>query len=56
MPSLRGNYRGNLLVRINVKIPKKLNSQQRELLEAFSETEGSRSIHKKKSLWEKIKQ
>ena len=56
MPSLRGHGRkGNLYVRVIVKIPEKLNERQRELLQAFGETEGVSSRHKKKkskNLWD----
>ena len=55
MPNLRGNRRGNLLIRIIIKIPKKLNQQQRELLEEFARTEGMKTLNKKKSFWDKIK-
>ncbi len=55
MPSLRGNYRGDLFIKINVKIPKKLNHRQRELLEEFAKTEGPTNSNKKKSFWDKIK-
>jgi molecular chaperone DnaJ len=59
MPSLRRQHkRGNLYVKIIVKIPKKLNQSQKELLKAFAETEGStRSGRRKKggNLWDKLK-
>jgi molecular chaperone DnaJ len=35
MPALNGHTRGELLVRIIVEIPKKLNAEQRSHLEAF---------------------
>lgn len=60
MPSLRyGRHRGDLFVRVLVKIPEKLSQQQREILEAFAETEGiSFSTKKKKgkNFWKKITQ
>lgn len=48
--------RGDLYVRVDVKIPRKLTREQRELLEAFSELEGTRvSMRgKKRNLWKKI--
>jgi molecular chaperone DnaJ len=60
MPNLRNkNSRGNLYVKIQVKIPQKLTKEQRELLEAFSETEGNQissgKEKKGKRLWEKLK-
>jgi molecular chaperone DnaJ len=55
MPRLQGNRRGDLYVKVAVKIPKKLTQRQRELLEAFSETEASKKGKKGKNLWKKIK-
>jgi molecular chaperone DnaJ len=58
MPSLQGfRRRGDVFVKIVVKIPEKLEQHQRELLEAFAETEGmalSEKKKKKKHLWEKL--
>jgi len=49
MPSLREyRRRGSLYARILVKIPRKLNTRQRELLEAYAATEGAGSGRKKK--------
>jgi molecular chaperone DnaJ len=49
MPSLKfAKRRGTLYIRILVKIPEKLNRQQRELMEAYAETEGIRVTGKKK--------
>jgi molecular chaperone DnaJ len=39
MPVLQGRGRGDLVVRIEVEMPRKLTARQRELLEAFRETE-----------------
>jgi molecular chaperone DnaJ len=39
MPVLQGRGRGDLVVRIEVEMPTKLSAKQRELLEAFRETE-----------------
>jgi molecular chaperone DnaJ len=58
MPSLKyGHSRGDLFVRVLVKIPQKLSQQQREILEAFAETEGISSSGKKrkgKNFWKKV--
>jgi molecular chaperone DnaJ len=58
MPSLKGYHRrGDLYVKMIVKIPEKLDQHQRELLEAFAETEGRKLSGKKKArkhLWEKL--
>ena len=59
MPSLKGhNRRGNLYVRLQVKIPKKLNERQRELLKEFAETEGLKLDFRRKkgkSFWKKVR-
>ena len=58
MASLRGyRRRGDLYVKIDVKIPKKINNHQRELLEAFAETEGLAPTGRKKGhrgFWKKM--
>lgn len=58
MPSLRDARRkGNLYIKIIVKVPKKLNQEQKDLLKAFAESEGlSISAKKKKNLWKKMTQ
>ncbi|MDY6971702.1 MAG: molecular chaperone DnaJ [Thermodesulfobacteriota bacterium] len=57
MPSLRRqNRRGNLYVKIIVKVPEKLDQHQRELLEEFAETDGltlADRKKKKKTRWKK---
>jgi len=40
MPSLRSGRRGDELVKVNVVIPKNLNSKQRQLLEDFKKADG----------------
>jgi len=54
MPGLQRDRRGDLYVKIAVKIPKKLSQRQRELLEEFARTEGSKKTKKQKNFWEKI--
>jgi len=58
MASLRGyRKRGDLYVKVIVKIPKKMSQDQRELLEAFAETEGPAFTNKKKKpkgFWKKM--
>lgn len=49
MPSLSGHHRkGDLYIKVDVKVPKKLNERQKELLRAFAETEGKTISGKKK--------
>ncbi len=58
MPSLRDvRHKGNLYIKIIVKVPKKLNQEQKDLLTAFAESEGLNiSAKKKKNLWKKMMQ
>lgn len=57
MPSLRGyTKRGDLYVRIAVKIPQKLTQRQRELLQEFAESDGQYRAggkRKTKGFWKK---
>ena len=55
MPSLRKNRRGDLFVKITVKIPKRLNQRQKEILEEFSQAKGSGKSKKGKHFWNKMK-
>ena len=59
MPRLQGYHRrGDIYIKVLVKVPKKLTQRQRELLEAFADTEGlavSGKKRKGKNLWEKLK-
>ncbi|MGD2124745.1 MAG: molecular chaperone DnaJ [Desulfobacteraceae bacterium] len=54
MPTLSGKRRGDLFVRVTVKVPKKLTSRQRELLEGFARAEGVKQEGNRKTFWEKI--
>jgi molecular chaperone DnaJ len=54
MPSLQRNRKGDLFIKVNVKIPKKLSQRQRELLAEFAEAEGAKQAKGEKSFWQKI--
>ncbi len=41
IPRLRGNSRGDQVMQILIRVPKRLNERQRELLEEFAEIEGN---------------
>lgn len=43
MPSLNRKQHGDLFIKLNVRIPKKLSSRQKELLEEFAKAEESKS-------------
>jgi molecular chaperone DnaJ len=55
MPHLRGSGQGDLLVRVQVEVPKKLTKDQREKLQAFSEACGDSSNPVPKSFVKKAK-
>ncbi len=48
MPVIGRRQRGQLIVKLNVKIPKKIEKRQRELLEEFAKTEGQKKPRKRK--------
>ena len=47
--------RGDLFVKVTVKIPKKLTHRQRELLEEFKKAESPKKTKKGNLFWQKIK-
>ena len=57
LPRADGYGRGNLVVQIQVDVPKKLTTEQRELLEKFDELESGKKGKKnaKKTIFEKVK-
>ena len=55
MPSLRGGSKGNQFVRVHIDVPKKLNSEQRDLLEKFAKACGDADHPVEESFWEKAK-
>jgi molecular chaperone DnaJ len=55
MPLLQRSRRGDLFVRVIVKIPKRLSQRQRELLEEFGKTAEAKSLKSAKKFWEKLK-
>ena len=55
MPVLQGRGRGDLVVRIDVETPTRLSAKQRELLEAFRETETGDECPESQGFFAKIK-
>ncbi|MFH1489932.1 MAG: molecular chaperone DnaJ [Pseudomonadota bacterium] len=55
MPNLQTHKRGDLFVKIVVKIPTKLSQRQRELLEEFMETERTKKTKKVTDFWKNIR-
>ena len=55
MPSLRGSGHGSQFVRVHIEVPKKLTSEQRDLLEKFAKACGDTDHPVEESFWEKAK-
>ena len=55
MPVLQGRGRGDMVVHIEVEMPSKLTAKQRELLEAFRETETGEECPESQGFFAKIK-
>lgn len=53
VPNLRGHGRGDMIVRVKVIIPRKLNKEQKELLKKFAESE-PRDLEHHESLFKKF--
>ncbi|WNO55115.1 molecular chaperone DnaJ [Stakelama saccharophila] len=56
MPVLQGRGRGDMVVHLEVETPRKLSAKQRELLEAFRETETGEECPQADGFFSKIKQ
>lgn len=56
LPNLRNGRRGDLHVRINIEVPRKLTSRQEELLREFAATENIDVRPKKRGLFDKFKE
>jgi molecular chaperone DnaJ len=56
MPSLSTGVRGDLLVRVLVEVPSRLNAEQRRKLEEFAELMGDENTPLHKSFFEKAKE
>ncbi|MBA4311641.1 MAG: molecular chaperone DnaJ [Chlorobiaceae bacterium] len=61
IPNLRGDYRGDQLVRVNVYVPTHLSKEDKELIKQLSKSEnvqpheGDKSAHSDKTFFEKMK-
>lgn len=55
MPVLNGRGQGDLVIQVEVETPTRLNGRQKELLEAFRETETGEECPKSTSFFDKIK-
>lgn len=55
MPVLQGRGRGDLVIRLEVETPTRLSVKQRELLEAFRDTETGEECPQSESFFQKVK-
>ena len=55
MPHLRTTTKGNQFIRVHIEVPKKLTTEQRELLEKFAKACGDTDHPVEESFWEKAK-
>ena len=55
MNSVRHHGRGNMYVTVQVVVPKKLNSKQKEILEEFASVSGEEINHVEKGLFDRVK-
>ncbi len=53
--SVRGNYKGDIIVRIIIETPKNLTGKQKELLQKFEDSLNEKNYQKKTSFLKKIK-
>ncbi len=53
---LRSNSRGDQFVKVNVEVPKKLNSKQKEILKQFAEVSGEDGCEQRRTFLEKVKE
>lgn len=53
---LRGSGKGDLILRVKVEIPKRLNNKQKELLRQFEETTTDREYDNRKSFMDRVKE
>ena len=55
MPALRGNYKGDIIVRLMIETPKKLSDKQKELLQKFEDSLNEKNYEQKSSFFKKVK-
>lgn len=55
IPYLRGNGRGDLYIKVDIDVPKKLNDRQKAVLKEFADMSGDDNYEQRKSFFEKMK-
>ena len=55
VPHIGRSSRGDQYVRINIEVPRNLNTKQKDALKAFDKLTGDRNYEKRKSFFDKIK-
>lgn len=55
IPSVRGGMRGDMILTVNVEVPKNLNKEQKEALQKFAEVSNDNNYKQNKSFFEKMK-
>ncbi len=53
---LRGSGKGDLILRVKVEVPKRLNNKQKELLRQFEETTSDKEYDNRKSFMDRVKE
>jgi molecular chaperone DnaJ len=56
LPNLRSGQRGDVIVVLEVEIPKKLSKKQEQLLREFAETEDRSVLPASTGFWDRIRQ
>ncbi len=56
MPHLRGSGKGDLLVKVNVKVPKRLNQKQKELLMEYARESGEEAGLENRGIFDWVKE
>ena len=56
MPQLNSNYKGDLLVRVRVEVPRKLSDKQKDLLRQFEESTTGKEYEGRKSFMDRVKE
>ena len=55
IPSVRGGMRGDMILTVNVEVPKNLNKEQKDALEAFAKVSNDNNYKQNKNFFEKMK-